>query len=257
VFGVLGINLGYHRLITHRSFDCPKWLERTLVLLAVCCLQDGPARWVAVHRRHHQYADHELDPHSPMASFLWGHIGWILVKDDALTRMGLYDRYAKDILRDPLYAWLERRSNWLWVNVALAAAFFAGGFIAELLLGGTTATAVQFGSSLLVWGVFVRTVVHLHFTLSVNSVTHLWGYRNYATNDDSRNNPLIALVSNGEGWHNNHHADPSSARHGHKWWEVDVAYLLILLLSAVGLASRIKTPSPGLEPAGGNRDAAP
>jgi stearoyl-CoA desaturase (delta-9 desaturase) len=103
--------------------------------------------------------------------------------------------------------------------------------------------AVQFGLTLLVWGAIVRTVVHLHFTLAVNSITHMWGYRNYETADNSRNNAIIAFISNGEGWHNNHHADPRSARHGHKWWEIDVAWLTIRLLMVVGLATQVRLPT--------------
>jgi stearoyl-CoA desaturase (delta-9 desaturase) len=249
VFGVLGINLGYHRLLAHRSFECPKWLEHTFVLLAVCCLQDSPARWVAIHRRHHQYADREIDPHSPLVSFLWSHVGWILVTNDDLKRGPLLDRYAKDIMRDTLCSWLETRFRWVWIVFLSWFVFFGGGFVAEIIRGGSKAEAAQFGLSLLIWGVFVRTVMHLHFTWSVNSVTHGWGYRNYDTPDDSSNNAWIALISNGEGWHNNHHADPQSARHGHMWWEIDVAYWIIRSFAAVGLAWNISQPSPALQKA--------
>jgi stearoyl-CoA desaturase (delta-9 desaturase) len=121
--------------------------------------------------------------------------------------------------------------------------FFAAGFIAELLLGGSTLEALQFGLSLLVWGVFLRTVLVWHNTWSVNSVTHMWGYRNYETDESSRNNLLVGYLSAGEGWHNNHHADPRSARHGHMWWEIDLTWLTIRLLAALGLARRVVTPS--------------
>jgi fatty-acid desaturase len=120
--------------------------------------------------------------------------------------------------------------------------FFLGGLASDLLAGGSIPQALRFGVSILVWGVFVRTVVVWHITWSVNSVTHLWGYRNYATNDASRNNVIVALLSTGEGWHNNHHADPRSARHGHAWWEVDVTYLTIGLLVRLGLARKIIMP---------------
>ena len=152
-------------------------------------------------------------------------------------------------MRDPFYAWLETNFCWIWVNFFSWWVFFGGGFLASMIMGGSIAEAVQFGLSLLVWGVFVRNVVHLHFTWSVNSVTHLWGYRNYETPDDSRNNAWIAVIANGEGWHNNHHADPRSARHGHKWWEIDVAYWIIRALAAVGLAWNISLPSPALRTA--------
>jgi fatty-acid desaturase len=236
IFGVLGINLGYHRMLAHQGFSCPKWLEHTFAVLGVCCLQDSPARWVAIHRRHHHHTDDPQDPHSPLAGFLWAHIGWVLVKSDDLMRLQLFDRYAKDLMRDRFYVWIERSYAWVWMVFVCWAVFFLGGFGAQLWLGGTAAEAAPFGLSLLVWGVFVRTVIHWHFTWSVNSVTHLWGYRNYETPDRSRNNALIAFISNGEGWHNNHHADPRSARHGHQWWEVDVAWLTIRFLMLMGLA---------------------
>jgi fatty-acid desaturase len=243
VFGVLGINIGYHRLLTHKGFVCPKWLERSFAMLGVCCLQGGPSSWVAVHRRHHEYADHPPDPHSPIRSFLWAHIGWVCVRNEEMERGGHYQNYAKDILRDPFYAWIEDFKIWAWLPLATAVMFFLAGMAAGLLLGWPMAEAVQFGLSIMVWGVFVRTVAHLHFTWSVNSITHMWGYRNYETPDDSRNNAIIAVISNGEGWHNNHHADPRSARHGHAWWEIDVAWFIIRFLEITGLASEVRRPN--------------
>jgi fatty-acid desaturase len=244
VFGALGIGLGFHRLLTHRGFVCPKWLEHTFAILGLCCAQDTPARWVAIHRRHHEHADSQPDPHSPFVHFLWGHMGWLVFRNRELTRLGIFERYAKDILRDPFYARLERRFFWVWLVLISWGAFFAGGLLAELLRGGSAIEALQFGLSVLIWGVFVRTVLVWHITWSVNSVTHLWGYRNYETNESSRNNVIIGIISNGEGWHNNHHADPRSARHGHLWWELDVTWLTIRLLAALGLAHKVATPSP-------------
>ncbi len=244
LFGVLGINLCYHRLIAHRGFKCPKWFEHILVILAICCVQDTPARWVAVHRRHHQHADDPADPHSPLVSLFWGHMGWLLVENPKLNRLGVFDRYAKDILCDRFYVWLERHYRQSWVIIGSWFLFLLGGFVAELLLGGTTKEAVQFGASLLIWGVFVRTVVVWHQTWAVNSVTHRWGYRNYATDEGSRNNLFVGIISNGEGWHNNHHADPRSAKHGHRLWELDTTYLIICSLRLVGLARDVAVPSP-------------
>ena len=120
------------------------------------------------------------------------------------------------------------------------------GLIAELLLGGTFGQAIRFGFSLLVWGIFVRTVVHWHLTWAVNSVSHLWGYRNYETSDGSRNNAFVGILIGGEGWHNNHHADPRSARHGHKWWELDISWLTIRSLMAIGLARDVVMPSTSI-----------
>ena len=245
VFGTLGINLCFHRLLTHRGFNCPRWLEHGLSLLGVCCLQDTPARWVAVHRLHHQHSDEEPDPHSPLVAFFWGHIGWLLVENRQVNSVLTYDRYARDVLKDPFYFAFERNLLWIWVNLVQWAAFFLPG-LAIGWSGGTAMDGVQFGLSLLVWGVFVRTVAVWHITWSVNSVTHIWGYRNYETDENSRNNWLVALVSNGEGWHNNHHADQRSAAHGHRWWEFDVTYLTICLLEKLGLATDVVRPNQKL-----------
>lgn len=243
VFGTLGINLCYHRLLTHRGFVCPKWLEHTLAILAVCSFQDTPARWVAIHRRHHEHSDEPPDPHSPIVSFLWAHVGWLLVRSPDTQRMQIYSRYAKDLIRDPFYKRLDRPGVYISILLASWAAFYGVGVLAVLAMGGTLADGVQFGLSLLVWGVFVRTVVVWHITWSVNSVTHMWGYQSYETGEGSRNNVLIGLISNGEGWHNNHHADPRSARHGHQWWEFDVTYLSLKGLEMLGLAHKIAEPA--------------
>jgi fatty-acid desaturase len=245
VFGTLGINLCYHRLLAHRGLVVPRWLEHGLAILGVCCMQDTPARWVAVHRRHHEHSDERADPHSPLVNFFWGHMGWILLDNPELGRLRIYERYSRDILRDNFYRRLER-NRWLAVVLTSWAMFFLAGLVAALALGDRTPQAIQFGASVLVWGVFVRTVLVWHITWSVNSVTHLWGYRNYETDEASRNNVFIGLISNGEGWHNNHHVSPRSARHGHRWWELDVTWLTIRLLGLVGLARRIATPPPHL-----------
>jgi fatty-acid desaturase len=244
IFGVLGINVCFHRLLTHRSFSCPRWLEYAGAILAVCSVQDSPAHWVALHRRHHQFADEEQDPHSPLRSFFWAHMGWLLVKIDDGP---LIERYAKDIMRDPFYRWLDRRNNWLVVALVSWLAYFTVGFVSAALSGASLPDSAQFGASVLVWGAILRTVVVWHLTWSVNSVTHVWGYRNYETPDVSRNNAFIAILVSGEGWHNNHHADQRSARHGHKWWEIDLTWLVIRLLMALGLAKNVALPSPTLE----------
>ncbi len=258
VFGTLGINVFYHRFLTHKGFRCPRWLERSLAVLAVCSFQETPARWVAVHRRHHEYSDESADPHSPVRGFLWAHIGWLLVKSADMTRLELYARYAKDILRDPYYRKLDRPSVYLGIIGLQIVLFFGVGVLVELSLGGGLSAALYFGSSLLIWGVFVRTVFVWHTTWSVNSVTHIWGYRNYATNENSRNNILIGYLTNGEGWHNNHHADQRSSRHGHRRLELDLTYLTIRLLGALGLASHIREPQlPGLGEAKSARETMP
>jgi len=244
--GLFGINLCYHRLLTHRGLNCPKWLEHAMVIVAMSCFQETPARWVAVHRRHHEYSDERPDPHSPLASFFWGHMGWILVHQPELGRLGIYQRYAKDILRDRFYVALERHNWLLWINLGQMPLFFAAGFAAAWL-SGATANAATTGLSIMLFGVFVRTVLVWHITWAVNSVTHMWGYRSYETGEDSRNNIVVGLISNGEGWHNNHHADPRSARHGHRWWELDNTWLTIRMLARLGLATDVVAPSAHLE----------
>jgi stearoyl-CoA desaturase (delta-9 desaturase) len=247
LFGTLGTCLGFHRLLTHRSFACPLWLERTFVLLGTCCMMESPPYWVAIHRMHHQYADDdEHDPHSPLRSFFWSHFGWYLVRIDPVRRKALIDRYARDVMRDPLYAFLEWNHNWVGLVVISWLVFFGAGWGVARAFGASDAEALQFGASILVWGVFVRSVEVFQATMCVNSVTHLWGYRNYATKDNSKNNFWVAMIATGEGWHNNHHADPSSARHGHARWEIDVAWLTIRLLKRLGLAWNIAAPSPNL-----------
>jgi sn-1 stearoyl-lipid 9-desaturase len=246
VTGVLGINVGYHRLLTHKGFTCPKWLEFTFAIMGVCCLQGSPARWVAIHRRHHQHPDQQCDPHSPLVNLFWGHVGWVLCKNKELPRTALTDPYVKDLIRQPFYERLERHWVWWWIVVVSWVVYFLGGFTTGLLTGETRADAIDFGLSILIWGVFVRTVVHWHLTWAVNSVGHRWGYRNYDTPDNSRNNLIVGIFGSGEGWHNNHHADPRSARHGHKWWELDTSWLMIRGLASLGLAWDVALPSPRL-----------
>lgn len=242
VFGTLGINICYHRLLTHRSFKTPVWLERTFALLALCCLEGSPSSWVANHRQHHQHSDHEPDPHSPLVAFLWGHIGWLLVDNRDVNDMATMTRYARDIFQDPFYYALTKRNLWLLAYPIHAALFFAAGYGFGYAWSGTNEAGLQMALSWVVWGVLVRTVLVWHITWSVNSLTHLWGYRNYQTNENSRNNWLVGLLANGEGWHNNHHADQRSAAHGHMWWEFDLTYLTILALKQVGLATNIIKP---------------
>lgn len=246
VFGGLGMNVGYHRLLTHRSFAVPRWMERSLAILGACCMEESPTVWAAWHRQHHHMADKERDPHSPLTSFVWGHIGWLMIKSENADAGQLKVRYAPDLVSDPFFAWLEASDNWIKVALASWAVFFVAGFAAAIFQGGGMSDAFQFGLSLVVWAGALRTVLVWHITWSVNSVTHLWGYRNYETPDNSRNNILIGLLAGGEGWHNNHHAAPTSARHGHKWWELDLAWLTIRGLMMLGLATKVSLPSPNL-----------
>ncbi|HEX7883984.1 MAG TPA: acyl-CoA desaturase, partial [Afipia sp.] len=146
VFGVLGINIGFHRLLTHRAFSCPLWLEHTLALLGTCCMQFSPAFWVAVHRRHHHYADDEMDPHSPLKSFFWAHFGWLLVRPPDMKPAPMIDRYSRDLMRDPFYAMLESKKNWIKFTLASWMLFFIAGFAISLIFGGSLLDAFQFGS---------------------------------------------------------------------------------------------------------------
>ncbi|GJQ28585.1 MAG: delta 9 acyl-lipid fatty acid desaturase [Phycisphaerae bacterium] len=242
VFGTLGINLCYHRLLTHRAFTCPVWLERTLAILGLCCLQEAPGRWVAIHRKHHQHSDEQPDPHSPLVAFLWGHVGWLVIENRDTESIFLYQRYARDILHQPFYLWLEKKLRWLWVYLAHALVFAAVGFVIGFIVDGTLADAGRFAASVVLWGVVVRTVLVWHITWSVNSLSHLFGYQSHDTGENSRNNWFVALISNGEGWHNNHHADQRCAAHGWRWWEFDVTYLTIMALEKLGVAGNVMRP---------------
>jgi fatty-acid desaturase len=242
-FGMFGVTIGYHRLLTHRGFTCPKWFEHMLAIFGMCNLQDSPARWVAIHRLHHQHSDHQPDPHSPLVNFLWGHMGWVVCRHKDLDRTSHYERYVRDLLRDPFYLRMERKGGWFMVFAAHALLITLAGALYGFLVGGTGAEAVRVAASWYVWAVAVRTVFVLHGTWAVNSLTHVAGYRNYETRDNSRNNWLVALWSHGEGWHNNHHAQPRAARHGHRWWEFDMSWYMILIMEKIGLVKDVVRPS--------------
>lgn len=243
VFGQLGVPIGYHRLLTHRSFRVPKWLERSLVTMALCCGQNTPARWVTWHRMHHQHSDGLDDPHSPLVAFFWSHVGWLLFEQRGTHGDAAYYKYARDVLEDPFYMHLEKhRSTAIFIYLGHALAFFLVGLAVESLGSGEWLTGLQFGLSLLVWGVILRTVYVWHITWAVNSLAHLFGYRNYDTNDESRNNWLVAIITGGEGWHNNHHGDPTSASVQHRWWEWDPNFYVIKALEWMGLASEVVPP---------------
>ena len=238
LFGHIGINLCYHRLLTHRSFKVPRWLERLLVVDALCSLQDSPAYWVVTHRLHHNHSDKQPDPHSPMVRFAWGHMGWLLKPNNQTRQFDTFRRFAGDLMDDPFYRYLERRPKTLmWIYAAHAVLFAVAGWAAGYLLGWSFYESARLGLSLLVWGVFVRTVVVWHVTWSVNSLSHMFGYRNYETDEHSRNNWFVALLTAGEGWHNNHHWDPAGATVQHHWWELDPTYYEIKLLAWLGLAT--------------------
>jgi len=224
-----GITMGYHRLLTHRSFQTPRFVEYLLTVLGSLATQGGPLRWVAVHRIHHQHSDMDGDPHSPGHGWWWAHMLWWMPYVHTVDDPASYRRYVNDLARDPVHRFLERFQ--LLMPLTLAGLLFGLG----QLCGGL-------GLSWVVWGMFVRTAILYHATWLVNSATHVWGYRSHDTRDHSTNLWWVALITLGEGWHNNHHAFPRSARHGLRWWELDVTYLFIRLLSFLGLARQIHVP---------------
>ena len=223
VTGLLGVTLCYHRLLAHRSFQVPKWLEYALTVCGAMALQGGPIKWVATHRVHHAFSDRPQDPHSPTRGFWWAHILWLFAYDEVLDHPTKHHRYVPELARDPVHRFIEK--TFVWHSVLLGALLFAAG-----------------GLSWLVWGFFFRTAFVYHATWLVNSAAHLWGYQNYETNEGSRNNWWVALFSYGEGWHNNHHAYLHSAAHGLRWWEFDITYLTIRALAWLKLATRIRLP---------------
>ncbi len=243
IFTSMGIGAGYHRLLTHRGCACPKWFEHTLALLGVCSFQDSPARWVLVHRVHHQHSDHRPDPHTPRVSAYWAHMGWMFIDNRALSSVSAYDKYVRDLMQDKLYRWLQKGINWVLVYAVHAMMITALGALVGFLFTGTGAGTLQVASQFLMWGVIMRTVYTWHVTWAINSAAHIWGYRNYETREDSTNNWLFALLTNGEGWHNNHHADPRSARHGHKWWELDVTFMTLAFLEKIGFIKDLVRPN--------------
>jgi fatty-acid desaturase len=220
----LGISMGYHRLHTHRSYRVPRILEYFFAVCGTLTLEGGPIFWVAVHRVHHQKSDQPGDPHSPREGAWWAHIGWILFGEANHQNTRLMSKYAPDLAKHRFYIWLN---NYHWVPLVALT----------ILLGAIG------GLPLVLWGTCVRVVVGLHATWLVNSATHLWGKRRFETRDDSRNSWWVALLTFGEGWHNNHHAHPTSARHGLAWYEFDPSWITITVLKRLGIAKSIRVAS--------------
>ena len=221
VAGMLGIGMAYHRLLTHRSYKTPLWMEYFLTLCATLALEGGPIFWVATHRVHHQKSDRDGDPHTPREGSFWAHMGWIIMGQGLHQETALLARYTPDLSKDKFHVALTK---WHWVpQVVVGLVLLAFGGIPYVL-----------------WGIGARTVFGLHTTWAVNSATHLWGSRRFATKDDSTNNWWVALLTFGEGWHNNHHAHPTSARHGLAWYEVDLNWMGISFLRMLGLAWDVK-----------------
>ena len=239
VFGILyvltgfGVTVGFHRLFTHRSFATKKWLRGVLAVCGSAAIEGPVISWVADHRKHHAFADQPGDPHSPhvdhgvgwrgaLRGLAHAHMGWLFLH----TQRGSRTRYAPDLLADPVVTYVDRTFLY-WAIGGLGAAFGLG-----WLIGGTF-TAALTG---LLWGGAVRLLVLHHVTFSINSLCHFFGRRRFETGDESRNLAWLSLLSFGEAWHNNHHAFPTSAAHGMRWYEIDTSSLLIRGLERVGLA---------------------
>jgi stearoyl-CoA desaturase (delta-9 desaturase) len=224
-----GIGMGYHRLLTHRSYEVPKPIEYFMAICGTLTLEGGPISWVATHRIHHQKSDQEGDPHTPREGGWWAHVGWIISGESNHNNTKVMSRYAPDLGKDPFYRWLN---TYHYV---------------PLIVSGLILFAIG-GMSMMLWGTCVRVVIGLHATWLVNSAAHMWGKRRFATSDDSRNNWWVALLTFGEGWHNNHHAHPTSARHGLKWYEFDLTWIQIRCLELLGLVKSAKVPNLDLSP---------
>jgi stearoyl-CoA desaturase (delta-9 desaturase) len=233
-----GVTVGYHRLFTHRSFETYAWVKFVMAAVGAMAVQGPVLRWVAYHRRHHQHSDTLADPHTPhhhgrgvlgaIRGFWYAHVGWVFGPEPT----GL-ERYVRDL----------RRSTSLRVADALSPLWIALGVVIPAVLGGVISGSWWGGALGALWGGPVRVFLTHHLTWSVNSVCHLWGARPYPDRDESRNNVIFGVLALGEGWHNNHHAFPTSARHGLRWWQVDLSYYLIRLLGFTGLAWNIRLPT--------------
>jgi stearoyl-CoA desaturase (delta-9 desaturase) len=219
--GSLGVGLGYHRLLTHRSFKAPKWLEYLLTTIATMSVMDGPTKWVATHRIHHKFVETDGDPHSTRAGFWWAQIGWVLWGTSQDHDAETMKRFVPDLLKDR--------------GQRLIAQFY----MVPIVVSALILFAVG-GWPFVFWGVFVRVVFGWHTTWFVNSLSHLYGRRPFETDDLSTNNWFVALLTFGEGWHNSHHAFPTSARHGLKWYEFDLNWITIRLFEKLGWAWDIR-----------------
>lgn len=235
----LGITVGYHRLFTHQSFKAPTPVRVLFAVLGSLAIQGAVVDWVATHRRHHAYTDVPGDPHSPhvdagdglggMLRGLWyAHVGWLFGPESTVREV-----WAPDLVKDPAIMAVHRRFG----QLVLAS------FLLPAILGGLLTMSWAGALSGLIWGGLVRIFLLHHVTWSINSICHVFGTKPFQAHDESRNNPIMALLAFGEGWHNAHHAFPASARHGLRWWEFDSSWLVIRSLAALRLARDIKLPS--------------
>ncbi len=231
VTACLGVTLGYHRLLTHGSMIVPTPLKYFFSLCGMIAAEGSPLFWVATHRKHHVLSDQEGDPHSPNDGFWWSHMLWFKPKEGPGELEALLKRWAPDMYKDPVQRFFHH--FFPVFPILFGAGLYFGG---EHFFG--------LGWSCLLMGLCLRMVLGYHSTWFVNSATHVWGYRNYETTDRSRNLWWVALISYGEGWHNNHHAHQRLARHGHKPWEIDITYMVIRVLKVLGLAKQVQDRLP-------------
>jgi sn-2 palmitoyl-lipid 9-desaturase len=221
LFGSIGICLGYHRLLSHRSFQVPKLLEYAIAILGALALQGGPIFWVSGHRQHHAHTEHvDKDPYSAKRGFWWSHVLWLLYPRPEFFNREIYQTAAPDLLKQPFYRWLDK--YFLLLQIPLALLLYALG-----------------GWSFVIYGIVVRSVLLWHSTWFVNSATHTWGYRNFDADDNALNLWWVSIVTYGEGWHNNHHKYPNVAKSGYHWWEIDVTWWSIKVLQRLGLAKKV------------------
>ncbi len=223
--GCIGITLGFHRLLTHSSLQTYKPVKYFFAFVGGLAGEGSAIDWVSNHRKHHACSDQEGDPHSPRDGAWWSHMLWLAYVLSGEARERHVNRWAPDLAKDPVMQWIG--AMFIPSHIVMGAALMGIGYA----MGGW-----PMAWSFLVYTVFLRLVLVLHATWLVNSASHMWGYKNYETTDDSRNNWFVALITYGEGWHNNHHAYPRMAPHGHKWWEFDITYSMIRLMKATGLA---------------------
>ena len=233
VTACLGVTLGYHRLLTHGSFKVPKPIEYFFSVCGMLSAEGSPIFWVATHRKHHVLSDLPGDPHSPNDGFWWSHILWFKPRVPKEDEEALFARWAPDMWKDPWHRVFDRIFPVFTILLGIG-----------LFIAGEAMVEPGFGWSLALWGVCMRAVLCYHSTWFVNSATHIWGYRNYETTDRSRNLWWVALASYGEGWHNNHHAYQRLARHGHRWWEIDVTWMVIHTLQILGIATNVQDRIP-------------
>ncbi len=233
---MFAITAFYHRYFAHKTFRVSRPVQFAFALLGASATQRGPLWWAAHHRHHHKVSDRADDPHSPRHGFWWSHMGWFLSRAHFATDY----RQIPDLARFPELRWLDRYD--LAIPVLYAASLFGLGVLLERWAPGLGTNGWQ----ILVWGYFLSTVVLIHVTLTINSLAHVWGKRRFETTDDSRNNALLAVLTLGEGWHNNHHHFPGSARQGFYWWEIDISYYVLWMFERIGLVRDLKSVPPAM-----------